>query len=278
VSAGADGTLRVWNAGSGALVRSIELDEGAATAIAVDDRRALTGHKGGAIVLWDLERAEKLGVFQNQQSAISALAFTGDADHFAAASQVGAVALFDIRTPSAPATVFEGQDGAQAIASTRWSGLLASAGQTAASACGGRIRAIQHHGWRDQAIPWALDMPGGAALPAAARTARCGCGPPRHAPQRSFKAHEGQRTRSRSRQRSHARLGGRGRPGAVDRATAGNLASFAATPDRSTRRLPARRPPRHLRRPGDGVIRVWSTSAAAVQRGSENSMLLGRCA
>jgi hypothetical protein len=93
VSAGADGTLRVWNAGSGALVRSIELDEGPATAIAVDDRRALTGHKGGAIVLWDLERAEKLGVFQNQQSAISALAFTGDADHFAAASQVGAVAL-----------------------------------------------------------------------------------------------------------------------------------------------------------------------------------------
>ena len=43
--AGADGTLRVWNAGSGAPVRTIELDDGPATAIAVDDRRALTGHK-----------------------------------------------------------------------------------------------------------------------------------------------------------------------------------------------------------------------------------------
>jgi hypothetical protein len=54
VSAGSDGTLKIWNTGSGALVRTIELDEGAATALAVDERRALTGHKGGAVVLWDL--------------------------------------------------------------------------------------------------------------------------------------------------------------------------------------------------------------------------------
>ena len=33
VSVGADGTLKVWNAGSGALVRTIELDEGPATAL-----------------------------------------------------------------------------------------------------------------------------------------------------------------------------------------------------------------------------------------------------
>ena len=59
VSAGADGTLKVWNAGSGALVRTIELDEGAATVLALDQQRALTGHKGGAVVLWDLEKAEK---------------------------------------------------------------------------------------------------------------------------------------------------------------------------------------------------------------------------
>ena len=42
--------------------------KGRPTAIAVDDRRALTGHKGGAIVLWDLERAEKLATFQHQQA------------------------------------------------------------------------------------------------------------------------------------------------------------------------------------------------------------------
>ena len=66
VSAGSDGTLKIWNTGSGALVRTIELDEGAATALAVDERRALTGHKGGAVVLWDLDRAEKLAVVQHR--------------------------------------------------------------------------------------------------------------------------------------------------------------------------------------------------------------------
>src|SRR6185312_38573 len=34
VSAGADGTLKVWNAGSGLLIREIGLDDGPATAIA----------------------------------------------------------------------------------------------------------------------------------------------------------------------------------------------------------------------------------------------------
>ena len=129
VSIGADGALKVWNAGSGALVRTIELDEGAASALAVDQQRALTGHKGGAIVLWDLERAEKLGVFQHQEAPIAALAFTSDPNQFAAASQAGPVALYDLRTRSAPATVLEGQDGpAQAIASAR-PGLVAAAGQ-----------------------------------------------------------------------------------------------------------------------------------------------------
>src|SRR6185503_547720 len=129
VSVGADGTLKVWNAGSGALVRTIELDEGPASALAVDQQRALTGHKGGAVVLWDLERAEKLGVFQHQEAPISALAFTGDPSQFVVASQAGAVALFDIRTRSAAAAMFEGQDGAAlAIASAR-PGLVAAAGQ-----------------------------------------------------------------------------------------------------------------------------------------------------
>ena len=66
VSVGSDGTLKVWNAGSGGLVRTIELDEGAATVLALEHQRALTGHKGGAVVLWDLEKAEKLAVFQHR--------------------------------------------------------------------------------------------------------------------------------------------------------------------------------------------------------------------
>ena len=130
VSAGTDATIRVWNAGSGALVRTIELDEGVPTALAVGNRRALAGHKGGAIVLWDLEKAEKIGTFQlGTTAAVASLAFTADANEFAAASQDGSVALFDTRTPSAPAMLLDGRDGTGVIvAASQGRGFVASAG------------------------------------------------------------------------------------------------------------------------------------------------------
>ena len=129
VSTGADATLRVWNAGSGALVRTLELDEGAAIALAVSDRRALAGHKSGAIVLWDLERAEKLGTFQFGSADITSLVFTADPNTFAAAAQDGSVALFDIRAPSNPAVLLDGRDSAGLIVAAAHSrNTLASAG------------------------------------------------------------------------------------------------------------------------------------------------------
>jgi len=130
VSAGSDGTIRVWNAGSGALVRTIELDEGAPTALAVGNRRALAGHKGGAIVLWDLEKAEKIGAFQlGSTGAITSLAFTADAHEFVAASQDGNVAVFDTRQPSAPSMLLDGRDGTGMIVTASLGrGFVASAG------------------------------------------------------------------------------------------------------------------------------------------------------
>jgi serine/threonine protein kinase len=197
VSAGADGTLKVWNAASGALVRSIELDEGPATAMAVDDRRALTGHKDGAIVLWDLERAERVGVFQHLQAPISALAFTGDADHFAAASQTSAVAVFDIRVPAAPAAVFDSQDGGQAIAGARSSGLLATAGQDRGIKLWRTDTRSLVRTWRGQGeVLSALEMaPGGrkVASGSASGAVRLWSASSSR-PQRSFKAHEGRVT------------------------------------------------------------------------------------
>lgn len=130
VSAGTDATIRVWNAGSGALVRTIELDEGVPTALAVGNRRALAGHKGGAIVLWDLEKAEKIGTFQlGTTAAVASLAFTADANEFAAASQDGSVALLDTRTPSAPSILLDGRDGTgMIVTASQGRGFVASAG------------------------------------------------------------------------------------------------------------------------------------------------------
>lgn len=129
VSASADATLRVWNAGSGALVRTIELDEGAPTALAVGDRRALAGHRGGAIVLWDLEKAEKIATYQLGNASVTSLAFTTEPNVFAAATQSGSVALFDVRVPSAPSMLLDGSNGSGTIVHASQSrGFVVSAG------------------------------------------------------------------------------------------------------------------------------------------------------
>jgi WD40 repeat protein len=198
VSAGADGTLKVWNAASGTLVRAVELDDGPATAIAVDDRRALTGHRSGTIVLWDLERAERLAAFHHQQAPISGLAFTADGDHFAAASQTNAAAVFDIRVPSQPAAILEGQQGGQLIASTPRSELLATA-----SGADGDIRLwrtdtrrlSRHWHVRGEALS-AIEMaPGGRRIASGSTTGSVRLWSISSSrPQRSFKAHDGRVT------------------------------------------------------------------------------------
>jgi serine/threonine protein kinase len=109
VSAGADATVRLWSGSSGALVRTIELSEGAVTAFAVDERRALVGHKGGVIVLWDLERGERLETLRHGNDPITSVAFLGDG--VLAASQDGSVALFEVGAPSAPAALLDGREG-----------------------------------------------------------------------------------------------------------------------------------------------------------------------
>jgi WD40 repeat protein len=109
VSAGADATLRLWSASSGALVRTIELSEGPVTAFAVEDRRALVGHKSGAIVLWDLELGERIATTQSGGDPITSLAYVGDG--FIAARQDGSVALYEVGAPATPAALLDGQEG-----------------------------------------------------------------------------------------------------------------------------------------------------------------------
>jgi serine/threonine protein kinase len=129
VSSGADATLKIWNSLSSALVRTIELEEGPATALALDDRRALTGHKAGAIVLWDLQRAERLKLFHLQDGPISSLAFTDDPNLFVAASPAAPLTMFDMRDPSTSSALVEaGESVSDLVAAARSRPLLVANG------------------------------------------------------------------------------------------------------------------------------------------------------
>jgi len=127
VTAGEDATLKVWDAAYHTLIRTIELDDGRATALALNGVRALTGHANGKVVLWDLERAEKIVTVQRNEANIWAVAFTGDATRFATASHDWKIALWDANQATAPLHVFDGHDNAvQSLAYSPQQFLLAS--------------------------------------------------------------------------------------------------------------------------------------------------------
>jgi len=114
---GADARIKIWNTSTGALTRTIELDNGPATAFAILGTSALTGHATGEIVLWDWQRAEKLAAFKRNDASISSVTFAGRADRFAASSQDWKLALWDTATPSGPVQVIDAhEDAAQAVA------------------------------------------------------------------------------------------------------------------------------------------------------------------
>jgi len=129
LTTGADGTMKLWDAAYRTLVRTIELDDGPATALALNGSRALTGHANGKVVLWDIDRAEKLITVQRNEANIWAVAFTGDPDRFAAASHDWKITLWDARQSSAPLHVLEGHENAvQSLAYAPQQLLLASGG------------------------------------------------------------------------------------------------------------------------------------------------------
>ena len=112
VTASRDGTLKVWNAGRGRLVRTLELDAGAASALAVFDGRAATGHEDGSIAVWDLTSGSKLASMRRNGAAIWALTFVGRPDRLAAAEHDWSVAIWDVASPQAPLNVLSGHESA----------------------------------------------------------------------------------------------------------------------------------------------------------------------
>lgn len=127
VTVGLDATLKVWDVRSNSLLRTLELDSGPATALAVTRGRAATGHKDGTIAIWDLEAGSKVATLKRNDASIWALVFAGRSDRIAAGGQDGAVAVWDTASPAAPQQFFDEHEGAvQSLAFAERGPFLAS--------------------------------------------------------------------------------------------------------------------------------------------------------
>ena len=111
VTTGADATLKIWNAASLSLDRTIELDDGPATSLAVFGTRALTGHANGQTVLWDLDTAAKISSFKRNDAEVWAVTFLGQGDRFATASHDWKATIWDTAS-STPAHIIDAHDSA----------------------------------------------------------------------------------------------------------------------------------------------------------------------
>lgn len=112
VTAGQDGTLKVWNAATGSSVRIIDLAEGAATALAIQGRRAFTGHGDGRLALWDIDTGQRIVSFRRGNAAITAVSFARDGERLISSSADAALTLWDPAAPQAPVGTVEAHDGA----------------------------------------------------------------------------------------------------------------------------------------------------------------------
>ncbi len=110
VSVGSDATLRIWDAESGQQQRSLPLDGGPPTAVAIDDRNATMANTTGQVVVYDLERGEKIaGIAHN--IPITAITPTPDAAIQAVSLKGTSLALVDQKAPAKPVAMAEGHDG-----------------------------------------------------------------------------------------------------------------------------------------------------------------------
>lgn len=128
VTAGADGTLKVWDAANGSAQRSVDLGASKVTALDVLGQRALTGHEDGSVQLWDLALGERIGQFRRNQASVWSVAFMGEPTRFLAAGHDWSVSVWDTRNPNAPVTAIEAHESAVQAADYTPVGYLASGG------------------------------------------------------------------------------------------------------------------------------------------------------
>lgn len=98
VSSSLDGAAKVWDAGDGAILRTLVEPSGAITAqtVASDGRRVITGSRTGMVAVWDPETGTSTLRFQAASTEIDGLALSPDSRFLLTTSLGQPIGLWDI--------------------------------------------------------------------------------------------------------------------------------------------------------------------------------------
>jgi WD40 repeat protein len=129
VTGGWDGTVAVWDAATGAPVRSLP-KQGPVERLALSPvaRRLATAHSDGTVKLWDLDAGTEVHAFTGVRKAPKSLAFSPDGKRLAAAVYDGSVVIWDADSGRELRSLVADPDGLNALAFSPDGSLLVTAG------------------------------------------------------------------------------------------------------------------------------------------------------
>lgn len=128
LSAGRDGSLRLWDLVNGRCLLAIDAHPGAVTDVALtaDGSRALSAGDDGSVRYWDLATGSRLRVLAGHSSRVTSVAMTADGTRAISGCLGGTLRVWDLATGQGR-PVFDDHPGVQSVA-------LASSGRLALAA------------------------------------------------------------------------------------------------------------------------------------------------
>jgi WD40 repeat protein/uncharacterized caspase-like protein len=117
LTASGDGTAKLWNANSGAALRTLNAHAGAirSAVFSADGRFILTAGSDRTAKLWNAATGSEVRTFAGHTGAVNAAIFSPDGKFVLTASDDGTARLWEIDSGRAPATIIAFQDQSWAV-------------------------------------------------------------------------------------------------------------------------------------------------------------------
>ena len=121
-------TVRIWNIGSGKLVKTLEGHSGLVTAVAIssDGKIIASGSSDTTIKLWNLQTGELLHTLKGHTNQVSSLAISYNGQIIASGSSDKTIKLWNIKTGELLNTLEGHSDGVTALAIRPYGQIIAS--------------------------------------------------------------------------------------------------------------------------------------------------------